>query len=205
MNLNLLRQTSEPGIYTAELIFTRLLIALKIPDSQALQQALSDWLSEEPAESDPIYLERTPAYRVSHMPLSSISELGLIQGFSPERVAALTPYVSALPQESHINVNTAPAEVLAALLDTPLSSALNLVDERMAYPFTSTQEFMDRAQAKAIAIADQGALGEMITVNSQYFLLKTVAVCKKTTLISYSFIKRSPEGQATVYQNTQQL
>lgn len=204
-NINLLQNNMPPSAYTPEAIFTRLLVLLDIADSQTLSQALTHWVQEATTESDQVYLERTPAYRAGHASLASISELQLIQGFSQQTMALLTPYVSALPQGMNINVNTASAEVLAALLNTSSSTARTLVDERMAYAFKNNQEFLQRAMAKAIAIPDQGAVQEMISVNSQYFLLKTTATCKKTTLISYSFIKRLSEGQTKVYQRTQQL
>lgn len=205
MNINLMRAHTQAGVYTPELIFTRLLVALNIQDAQSVQQHVVHWLGAETTQDDQIYLQRNPAYRAAHAPLSSISELQLIEGITAERMALLAPFVSALPESENINVNTAPAEVLAALLDTSPSAARVLINERMAYPFKNTQEFINRAMAKAIAISDQGALGEMISVNSRYFLLKTVAMCRKTTLISYSFINRSAEGQASVYQRTQQL
>ena len=205
MNVNLLQQKEAAGMYTPGLIWTRLLVLLNIPDAQSLQQALALWVGNEAKPEDRIYLERTPPYQVAHASLASISELRLIQGYSAKTLSILTPYISALPEANNININTASAEVLAALLDTPLGSARSLVDDRLGLAFASGQEFIDRAKAKGIAIPDQAGLQKMISINSRYFLLKSTVQCKKTSLISYSFINRLSEGEAKVYQRTQQL
>lgn len=204
-NINLLRSQGQEGIYTPELIFSRLLVLLNIGTAQTLQQSLTDWLGDPDSESDQVYLERKPAYQPAHNALASISELGLIQGYTAPIRTLLDPLVSTLPEDKNININTAPAEVLAALLNSTLSVGLNLVEERLSLPFNSTQEFTQRVSAKGIAITDQPSLLNMITINSQYFLLKTTATCNKTTLISYSFIERSPEKEPFVYRRTQQL
>lgn len=204
-NVNLLRQAGQEGIYSPDLVFSRLLVLLNIADAQNLQQSLTTWLSDSGSESDLFYLERTPPYRSAHLALSSISELSLVQGFLPQRTAILYPYVSALSESANINVNTAPAQVLAALLNTSEGAARSLVDERMAYPFKDSNEFVQRAISKGIAVPDQGALTNMVNVNSQYFLLKTTAECKNSPLISYSFIERTSKGHAKVYRRTQEL
>ncbi len=204
-NVNLLRQSGRPDIYSPELVFSRLLMLLNIADAQSLQQSLSEWVGDASSESDQIYLERTPAYRPAHSPLVSISELALVQGFIIQKTTVLNPFVSALSEGANINVNTASSQVLGALLNTSDSAARSLVDERIAYPFNTNDEFMQRATSKGIAISDQGALNQMINVNSNYFLLKTTASCQKTSLISYSFIERNAEGIAKVYRRTQAL
>lgn len=204
-NLNLLRSPPSIEVYAPEAIFTRLLVLLNIGSAQDLQQSLSEWLVETSSESDQVYLERKPAYRPAHASLVSVSELGLIKGYTQAIRTLLNSQVSALPDATNINVNTASAEVLAALLNTSVSAGLNLVDERMSYPFKSSQEFTQRAQAKGIPMPDQGALAHMVSVNSRYFLLKTTATCNKMTLISYSFMERSAEGQVKVYRRTQQM
>lgn len=203
-NINLLKEKKAAGPYTPELVFSRLLTSLHIPEAQALQQNVVNWIREDILPEDQFYLEQKPPYRAAHMPLSSVTELRLIQGFNDSIVTKITPFLSALT-EGNVNVNTASAEVLAALLDAPLGSARTLMDERQAYPFASNQEFVQRAMSKGIAIPDQEALEALISVDSKYFLLKSTATCKKTSLISYSLIKRVSETQLAVYQRTQRL
>ena len=56
-----------------------------------------------------------PPYRAANRILVNISELRLVQGFTPEVIAVLEPHVTALPEETIININTASAAVLRAL------------------------------------------------------------------------------------------
>ncbi len=203
-NINSLIGSQEGGIYSPALIFNRLLTLLNIPDAQHLAQNVSEWVNEGKPQSDQTYLQLTPTYRASHLPMSSITELNLIVGFSEPIFTQIEPYISALPA-GLINVNTAPAHVLAALLDTPLHNAEALVHDRANYAFKDKAEFINRAKAKGVMITEEGALQDMYEVSTSYFLLKTTATCQKTTFISYSFIKRLPQAQLTVYQRTSQL
>ena len=64
---------------------------------------------------DETYLLVEPPYRAANRPMFNISELRLVQGFTPEVIAVLEPHVTALPEETIININTASAAVLRAL------------------------------------------------------------------------------------------
>jgi general secretion pathway protein K len=58
-------------------------------------------------------------------------------GLSPQTVAALEPYVTLLPIRTLVNVNTAPAEVIAAAAGIDMGEAQRLVQVREAAPFKS--------------------------------------------------------------------
>ena len=133
-NLNSLWRGNGPS--PADIaVFERLLSAFGL--DTGLTQALIDWRDPDslarPGGADDIeYLAGKPSYRAANRPLESVEELRLIRGFDAEAVAKLRPYVAALPQETDINVNTAPAMVLSALLNLPLSEAERLVQARDA-------------------------------------------------------------------------
>ncbi len=105
----------------AELLrFRRLLAMLDLPTK--LADALADWLD---ADSEPLsadgaedayYLARQPPYLAANQLLADISELALVRGFDDKVRARLRPFVTALPHATQVNVNTAPAEVLAAAI-----------------------------------------------------------------------------------------
>lgn len=99
--------------------YKRLLTVLKL--EPALAPALLDWIDSDinasfpdGAEDDVYLLMQTP-YRAANRPLSSISELRLVQGYTAEVLAILLPHVTALPGQTVINVNTATPAVLQAL------------------------------------------------------------------------------------------
>ena len=122
---NLIEDDGEPteaeaAVNAEELAyFERLLEVLDL--EAALAPALLDWLDADinsrfpdGAEDDTYLLADTP-YRAANRPMVSISELRLVKGFTPEVVAVLEPHVTALPEETVININTATPAVLRAL------------------------------------------------------------------------------------------
>lgn len=62
-------------------------------------------------------------------------------GLPPETVAALAPYVTVLPRPTPVNLNTAPAEVIYAVIDNiSLADAQRLVAERERQRFTKAAD-----------------------------------------------------------------
>ena len=86
---------------------------------------------------------------------------------TPRAVAAILPFVSALPQGTPVNINTAPPEVLAAIVEdlTPERTEALLAD-RARKPFTSVAEFRARLPSGATLASDAG-----LAVASSYFLI----------------------------------
>lgn len=109
-------------------IFMALLDQLGV--DRALNEAVIDWVDGDntPAGTsgaeDDYYLGLPSPYRAANRPLESIDELRLVRGFDGRIVQALRPFVTVLPvSNASINVNTAPAQVLAALFTPPLNLA----------------------------------------------------------------------------------
>lgn len=76
-----------------------------------------------PAVRRQYYLSLSVPYRAANAPLSHVDELRLVKGFSPEVIASLRPFVTALPEFAAVNVNTAPRELLAAVQDGEQATA----------------------------------------------------------------------------------
>ena len=115
---NIVGDDGKPSVADKE-YFDRLLVVLGL--DPALTNALIDWIDPDidatypDGAEDDTYLLNDPPYRAANRPLTSISELGLVKGFTAEVMTALEPYITALPARTGINVNTAPAEILLAL------------------------------------------------------------------------------------------
>jgi general secretion pathway protein K len=133
---------SEPDLA----VFRRLLGVLKLPE--ALADALLDAIDADsdttfPGGAEDLdYLAMDPPRRAPNRPLLDVSSLGRIKGYTPEAIARLAPYVSALPESTWINVNSAPAEVLRALIPgLDEGTARTIVTERSRTPFDSLDAF----------------------------------------------------------------
>jgi general secretion pathway protein K len=192
-NLNNLVQNGQKSEADVK-IFQRLLINLKLdPD---LVWPLVDWIDPDVELSfpngaeDAEYLKRAPPYRTANAPLASVSELMLVNGYGAKMYAELLPYVCALPAVTRINVNTAPAQVLAALADgIALSEAESVIKTREQQPFASVQEF-----AAHPALAGRAVPQDKLSVQSSYFLASGAATAGRAQVQLYSLLFRNDAG-----------
>jgi len=126
--------------------FKRLLGLLEI--EPGLATTLLDWIDADidatlpDGAEDDIYLLETPPYRAANRPLVSTSELRLVKGYSAEIIALLEPYITALPEPTALNVNTASPLVLQALhADLAAMDAEQIIEARGADGFEALEAF----------------------------------------------------------------
>ena len=117
-NLNsLVKKDGQPDPkYLA--VFRRLLSLNDIDPN--LADAVVDWIDADGQQrpygaEDISYLGQQIPYRAANQSFSSVEELVLVQGFDAEMLNKLRDYLTALPEPTPININTAPAEVLKSL------------------------------------------------------------------------------------------
>jgi general secretion pathway protein K len=168
---NVLRagKPSEPDLA----VFRRLLSMLKLPE--ALADALLDAIDTDSDSTFPggaedlDYLAMDPPRRAPNRLLLDVSSLGRIKGFTAEAIARLAPYVTALPESTAVNVNSAPAEVLRALIPgLDEAAARAIVAERSSKPFDSLEAF----RAK-LPEAVRPPSGISLGLSSTYFVVAT--------------------------------
>ena len=143
---------NQGGVDTVQLDYYKRLLEL-LDLEAALAPALQDWMDADinatfpdGAEDDEYLLADLP-YRAGNRPLTDISELRLIKGYTPEVLAVLEPHVTALPDTTVININTATPVVLQALhaeldeSDIELLITARDVDQE-GEPFTDIKAFL---------------------------------------------------------------
>jgi general secretion pathway protein K len=188
----------------------RLLVVLGLDG--ALASAVADWLDPdlEPGgmlgAEDDVYLGRTPPYRAANRPMASASELRLVAGFM-EAVAedgrtaydVVAPFVTALPQRTAVNVNTAAAPVLAALADgLTLADGEALVAARGEEGYESVQAFLQQDALAGRAVPEEG-----LAVASSYFLADADAVVGRAAVRMRSTLWRRPDGTCSTVRRSQ--
>lgn len=167
-NLNNLVRNGKVNL--AQLAHFQLLLAtLGLP--AALADTLADWIDadSEPqpqgGAEDDFYLALQPPYLAANRQLTDLAELALVRGFDDGVRARLRPYVSALPAFTPVNVNTAPPEVLAAVIDgLGLDGARELVAQRERAYFRDRTDLL-RQLPKGVQLSL-----EDISFNSDYFM-----------------------------------
>jgi general secretion pathway protein K len=150
--------------------FRRLLAILGLPVT--LADALVDWMDADSdarpggGAEDSYYLSLNPPYLTANQPLTDVGELALVRGFDPEVCERLRPFVTALPRFTTVNVNTAPPEVLAAIIGgLNLDGARLLAVQRDRSYFRGPADFSARApRGLVIPFAD-------ISVASEFFMV----------------------------------
>ncbi|MBI2785154.1 MAG: type II secretion system minor pseudopilin GspK [Legionella longbeachae] len=89
-------------------------------EKMKLASALNNWISNYDLALGKdnylsYYLSLKPPYHPSHQMMTSASELRLVKDISSSLYLELEPYITALPETSAININTAPIQVLKSL------------------------------------------------------------------------------------------
>jgi general secretion pathway protein K len=160
----------EGGASPQDLVaFQRLLASIGLP--AAVAEAVLDWLDADAEPTAPngaedqYYLARDPAHRAANRPVLDVGELARVKGLDPAAVARLAPFVTALPEATPVNVNTAPPQVLRAIVPslTP-EGAARIVEARRRQPFASREAFL-----RALPAPPSAPIDAQIDVRSRYF------------------------------------
>lgn len=168
--------------------FQRLLTILNLDPN--LANAVADWMSSSTTPTNPggakddFYTRLTPPYLTAGRPMTSLSELQLVNGVTPAVYAQLAPYVTALPAATPINVNTASGPVLQSLDPNGAINGETVVQSRGAQGFTSV----------AAAFPGINVPTTLATVSSNYFLVTATVRIGTTDVTLYSLLYRGGTG-----------
>lgn len=165
----------------------------------AVADVASDWIDEdntarEAGAEDAYYLAQPAPHLAPNAPLVRVAELTAAKGMTPRAVAAIFPFVAALPQGTPVNVNTASPEVLAAIVEdlTPERTEALLAD-RARKPFTTVAEFRARLPSGATLASDVG-----LGVASSYFLVTIDARQGTTHSRARALVRRAGGSRPTI-------
>jgi general secretion pathway protein K len=143
--------------------FERLLNNQKV--DAKLAQATADLMAD--AQKIPVTTVANQTPTPQPMNLTQVEDLLAVQGFTPAILESLKPFVIFLPQITPTNVNTAPAEVLAAKISKlTLSDATALIKSRDTATFKDISDFNTRLPGKNL-----NASASQASVTSDYFLV----------------------------------
>ena len=194
---NLLDRTKKNDVDLQ--IFKRLLDKGLGLDPQ-LADAVLDWidpdgdLASTAGAEDAYYLSLRRPYRAANQPMVQVEELYRVRGFDAATVAKLRPHVTALPGRTTVNVNTAGATVLQALLpEVPKEKIAKLIAERRTKPLTTKQQI-----AQSAPEAPSSAVNDALDVKSAFFSVRIQVVQDDIELASDALVQRGQNGVAAV-------
>lgn len=177
--------------------FRQLLVILELPPE--LADTLADWIDSDSelqpqgGAEDMYYLSLQSAYLAANRPLVDVTELVLVRGFDDNVRAHLRPFVTALPGFTAVNVNTASAEVMSAIIDgLNLDAARVVTAQRDQIYYRDVSDFFSRLPPGLVVP------NENISVNSDYFIATMVVTIDEAQALGSALLARKNTGWPAV-------
>ena len=177
-NLNNLVKADGTPDENVQKWFEKLLVRVGLPAE--LSQAVIDWQDPDDQPNGAMGAESSyyhglqPPYLAPNTQFHSIEELKRLRGFEGKNFDLIKPYISALPttQSTKININTAPALVLASIdekLDQhAIEEQLKAKSAKMEY-FNSVNDLWSLDAFKNIDPDNKQRVMSLLDVKSNYF------------------------------------
>lgn len=163
-----------------------------VPD---ILNALLEWVSQQGQGSninlEEYYMSHLPPYKAAHNLFTTISEIRLIKGVTPQIYNLISPYLIALPEKTSVNVNSATGPVLMALSpSTDTNYNPQLAQQLIALRdqnggFTNVNDFTAAPLVKQLNINTKA-----LTTTSNYFLLRVDVNYNNARMTLFALLKR---------------
>lgn len=144
----------------------------------------TDQLTRKNDSFSSVYLKQNPPYYPSYQPMRNVSEFRLVQGVTATIYQALLPNITALPEVTLININTASSAVLKCLGNGLDKSQVNeLLQARTAEGGINKTNL-------PLLLKKLNIPNEQVTTESNYFLSVSTTSTNDSHLTVYTVIKR---------------
>lgn len=170
--------------------FQRLLALLGL--DRRIAMAAVDWIDRNRQPTHPgggennFYMGLAQPYRIADRPMASASELRRVRGVDAAAWRALEPHVTALPQPTAINIDTAGPVLMQAI--APALEAGGA--EKLANTsFREMSEFINHP-----LVANSGATWSGLSVGSEYFRSRIDVELGPVTYTLYSWLQQDDSG-----------
>lgn len=204
-NLNNLTTNEGKVNEAAKNWFERLLVRVGLPAE--LSQAVIDWKDPDDEPSGPMGAESNyyeglaPGYLASNAKFHRIEELKLVRGFEGKKYDLIAPYISALPENTKVNVNTASPLVLASIdqkLDLgTIEKELQLRQQNLKF-FQNIDELWQLNAFSAVDAQKKTEVNSLLDVKSNFFQAQIEVVLNNRKRQFTSALMRS-DKQVYVY------
>ena len=173
-------------------IYRRLLVNLQLDPALALKTAKAVAAGSEPLPRMEGDTSPVVARTSSPLGLTQLDDLLSIPGYTPAIVDKLREFAIVLPADAQrVNVNTAPAEVIAALVEGySVSQANALVTRRKQAYFRQKSDFTGQ-----LFTGGEGPADAVYDVKSQYFLVLSRVRLDRAALDAEALVSRRLDDQ----------
>lgn len=199
------RALSRPAVERLKRLLRQVLPDATAAD--ALAEEAADWTDSNALVDGLGGAEDTeyPDRRTSNQPFAHVSELRALRSATmalwkgTDEYPSFTRYIAALPDGVKVNVNTAPPEVLAALvpgMTTGIAEAI--VQARERDPIATVDALMALQEIRGLQEADRKELKEIAAVSSEYFQVMSEVQIGDRRARMVSVIHRPRQGGSPV-------
>jgi general secretion pathway protein K len=198
IDINLLWDPQKNAINPVyEGIIARLFTNLGV--STELVPVIEDWLDPDSIESPggaeaDYYLKLTPPYEPRNSAMPTIGDMRMLKGMDDATFMRLSHYLTTMP-EQRVNANTAPPEVLAALIpefENDPDLVKEIIAARDQRPFTTNNDINNLPGIGQFT----GHLGPLLTTRSSYFTINGQGDFAGARKRIYSTFRRNTNGTA---------
>ncbi|MEQ8955778.1 MAG: type II secretion system minor pseudopilin GspK [Gammaproteobacteria bacterium] len=190
--------------------YLNLLAILELDAFDERAAVIVDWIDADDelvyigsAEDQDYSIGRTPRM-AANAPIVSVSELVTIKGYSAADLSMLRPYITALPNRTEVNVNTASPTVLLALLPGLDQYIVDAIVENR--PFEDQDFFYelvsDQTGSMTVEETRQQLPQGLIGVTTDYFELNARVSLAGMDMGLTSILYRRPDGEVMTLQRT---
>lgn len=177
----------------------------------AIAEAVIDWIDDDDETTgfggaESLYYENEGVgYQPANQLFNSVSELRMVRHITPVLYARLEPLVIALPDDSGLNVNTAPLTLLRTLNNQqelqPLDAneVEDLITDRELQPFEQLNDFTSNDVIQRL-ITDPAQNDNGLSVNSHFFILHAkTSIGEEHVRFLDSVLYRNDEGKVSAF------
>jgi general secretion pathway protein K len=194
LNLNNLTNVKAIGQYVN--LFSALYPKMNDREKMSLGLTLKDWLSPyDLARGNDLYTSyynaQKPPYYAAHQLMKSSSEFRLLKEVNASMNQIIQPYITALPETTPININTASKPILKLLGDGLTAAQLEELLQTRGKGMKNNKKLIPLLQKLNIP-------STQVTIESQYFLSKAHAKNEDLDLVVYVLLKRSKDKKGII-------
>ena len=208
-NLNSLVDDSGQVNVAAKEWFERLLTNAGL--NAQLSEAVIDWQDADNETLGPMGAEESyyrglrNAYLPANSKFHAVEELKMVRGFEGEKYLQIAPYVSAITvTDAKVNINTAPAIVLASLAESldvkTVEAVLEQRQQNMEH-FSNVDELWSLEPFSQAKNENQTALNALLGVKSSYFQAKIEVMLSERKRQFQTYLLREDKKVHVLYRS----
>jgi general secretion pathway protein K len=159
---------------------------------------LFQWFDQD-SGVDFYYSDELPSYAPSYHEMVDTSELLLLKSVDQSQLKIISPYLTALPSDSKLNINTAPIEIIQSVANFINDDMANqAVTDRGEEGFSAVTDFMNLDVFKENEESGIFIPSTSLSVTSEWFELYTAVTLNEKTLTQRSVVHRNEQGNTTL-------